>query len=79
MTRGAEQLRRHLGVHGAQKKFVEEFNNGLPSEQQVDRPMVSRWVTGKRPPSTVHMARIEDLTGIAMRAWAEAPEEKAAS
>lgn len=73
MKRGTELLREKLAKHGAQAAFVHQFNEGSP-RLQVDAPMVSRWVGG-RLPSPEHMARIEDLLEIPMRAWAEDADE----
>lgn len=71
MTRGSELLRSHLAGHGEQQKFVDKFNEGRAEGDRIDAPMVSRWKSGKRPPAPEFMARIEDLTGIPMRAWVE--------
>jgi hypothetical protein len=74
MTRGSELLKAHLAAHGEQQNFVNRFNEGRPEGDRIDAPMVSRWKSGKRPPAPEFMARIEDLTGIPMRAWVEPPE-----
>lgn len=77
MKRGTELLREKLAGHGKQADFVRRFNadyGGRP----VDAPMVTRWVKGERLPSREHMARIEDMEAIPMRAWAEESEEPAA-
>ncbi len=71
MTRGSELLKAHLAEHGAQQDFVILFNEGREKPDQIDAPMVSRWKSGERPPAPKFMARIEDLTGIPMRAWVE--------
>ncbi len=73
MTRGSEMLKAALARHGAQQDFVTKFNEGQPEAKRIDAPMVSRWKSGQRPPAPEFMARIEDLTGIPMRAWVEPP------
>lgn len=69
MKRGTKLLKEKLTGHGAQAAFLRRFNEGYRGTH-VDAPMVSRWVGG-RTPSPEHMARIEDLLGIPMRAWIE--------
>ena len=69
MKRGTELIREKLSGHGKQADFVRQFNDDYDGTK-VDAPMVSRWVGG-RMPSPEHMARIEDLLEIPMRAWTE--------
>ena len=76
MKRGNQLLKDMLAPHGAQAAFVREFNEGYEGSK-VDAPMVSRWCNG-RMPSPEHMARIEDLKEIPMRAWTEDTEQGAA-
>lgn len=42
----------------------------LADKLGVSRQSVSKWLAGKSMPSVEAMAKIEDLTGIPMRAWA---------
>jgi hypothetical protein len=77
-TRGSELLSKHLSERGAQAAFLVQFNDGTPEAERADAPMLSRWVNGHSMPSRKAMARIEDLAGISMRAWAEDAKGSAA-
>ena len=72
MSRGSELLQAYLAENDLTlHDFAELFNDGRGDGERIDEPMVSRWKNGKRSPAPEHMARIEDLTRIPMRAWVE--------
>lgn len=54
------------------KRFQPEMTGAeLARSLRVTRQAVANWLTGESLPSPRLMARIEDLTGIPMRAWTE--------
>ena len=70
MNRGAEKLGERLRKRGAKKAFADWMSSrsGCP---RVDPPTVSHWLSGRRKPTNLQLAHIEDEYGIGWRTWDE--------
>jgi len=60
---GAQKLREALSPKFTQAEFAEKLG--------VTKQAIHAWLSGNARPTADKMAKIEDLTGIPMRAWAE--------
>lgn len=66
-TAGSEALAAHVSKHGQMTELAKELGV-LPN-------VVSRWASGQRTPRMPMLVRFEELFGIPVRAWGEAPEQ----
>lgn len=69
-SKGAEMLRACISPKFSQAEIASKLN--------VTKQAVYAWVNGLSQPTPAKLAELEDVTGIPMRAWTEAPEEDGA-
>jgi len=66
LSKGANMLRECISPKFSQTEIAERLG--------VTKQAVYAWVNGHGRPTPDKLAKLEDLTGIPMRAWAEFPE-----
>lgn len=72
MQSGREQFRAWIGRMGLKQREVAEMFGWFEST-------ISQYLSGERVPQTANAVKIEERTGIPVRAWLLTPDDKAES